>query len=124
MPRLLLPSVAAVALMLALPAQGAEQSLESCARAYGACVDACTSGQESEAARAGCVTRCAGRRATCEAEAGYAQAKPWVQEQIDKMEDFLRGFREGPESEAPAPRSIPKDTPDSGKDGDGTYTDL
>ncbi|MGC2856271.1 hypothetical protein ACM64Y_12435 [Novispirillum sp. DQ9] len=94
----LLSAVAAIVLLAALPACAEEEAptLESCARAYGSCVDACGGSQDSEAARAGCVARCAARRASCEAEAGYEQAKPWLQEQVDKLEDFLRGFREGP----------------------------
>lgn len=98
--------LAAAILVAAQSAQAAETpTLESCATAYGACVDTCGATQESEAARAGCVARCAAQRATCEAEAGYEQAKPWVREQMDKLEDFLRGFRDGPAPEAPETKS-------------------
>lgn len=115
MHRLIVAATAAI-FLAALPARGEETppSLESCASAYGACVETCGTSQDSEAARAGCVARCAAGRASCEAEAGYAQARPWLQEQVDKLEDFLRGFRGEPEAGAPA----------ADEEKEGSYKDL
>ncbi len=111
MPRL--PTALFLAAGLAFSASAGAESptLESCARAYGTCVDSCAERHETESARAGCTARCAASRAKCEAEAGYEQAKPWLRDQVDKLEDFLRGFREGPEDAPPA-------------DGEPGYKDL
>lgn len=78
------------------PAAAQEPSMDSCARDYESCVDACAQRHQDDAARAGCIARCASGRVSCEAEAGYEQAKPWLREQFQKLEDFLRGFRDGP----------------------------
>ncbi|KJS38823.1 MAG: hypothetical protein VR70_09255 [Rhodospirillaceae bacterium BRH_c57] len=104
MPRLPLALFLAAGLAFSASAGAESPTLETCARAYGTCVDTCTERHDSESAQAGCTTRCAASRAKCEAEAGYEQAKPWLRDQIDKLEDFLRGFRDDPEATAPAER--------------------
>lgn len=104
MPRLPTVLFLVAGLTFSAPAGAESPTLESCARAYGACVESCATRHDSESARAGCATRCAASRAQCEAEAGYEQAKPWLREQIDKLEDFLRGFRDAPEETGGEPR--------------------
>lgn len=78
-------------------------ALEQCEARFDACVTACEKKNlDSSAGLAGCQARCAANRAACEAQAGYEQAKPWVQEQFERMEDFFEGFRDGPQDAPPA----------------------
>jgi len=89
----------AAGLAFTVPAAGVEEpTMDTCAGAYDVCEQACSDRSDSDSARAGCVARCATARAQCEAEVGYKKAVPWLREQMNKVEDFLRGFRDAPET--------------------------
>jgi hypothetical protein len=99
MPRFLPAAALAAGLAFTAPAARAEEpTMDTCAGAYGVCEQACAERSDSDSARAGCVARCATARAQCEAEVGYEKAVPWLREQMNKVEDFLRGFRDAPET--------------------------
>lgn len=107
---LALAAVLAASSAFVSPAAAQEETptLESCGRDYDRCASLCAArNPDSAAAEAGCAARCAAERAACEARAGYAEAKPWVREQMEKLRDFLEGFREGPEA-PPAPSPPPE----------------
>jgi len=96
---------AVLALGLAAPGLADDApTLEQCEARFDTCMSACQAANpDSSAGLAGCQARCAAERAGCEAKAGYEQAKPWVQEQFERMEDFFEGFRKGPGDEPPPP---------------------
>jgi len=87
----------AAVLLAAASAQADDKTvtLEQCAGNYGACVADCardnpgTPGQPNPK-MAACEGGCAGKRAVCEAEAGYEAAKPWVKEKYEKSKKFLQ----------------------------------
>lgn len=133
--RIAVPTTALAVCILALPLLGARpaaaapdpEGLKACARAYDACIAQCaTDYPDNQASRAGCGARCAGERAACEAKAGYEKAKPWVEKQIEGLQDFLDGFRG--DQPPPPPRSAPPEAapppPPAKQDGDGPYKDI
>ena len=88
-----------------------------CAAAYDACVGVCADKHAPKSpGMMGCEARCAAERAACEARAGYNEAKPWVEDQFRKMQEFFEGFRDGGAGEDAAPES------DSETDGTGDTT--
>lgn len=134
--RIVCPTTVLAVCILALVALGARpavaapdpEGLKACARAYDACTAQCTRDYpDNQASRAGCGARCAGERAACEAKAGYEKAKPWVEKQIEGLQDFLDGFRGDPPPEDPRPapsEPAPTPTPTPERDGDGPYKDI
>lgn len=123
---MLFVAVLAPALILsaggAVPMAQAQEvpALEQCEARFDACVTACEKKNlDSSAGLAGCQARCAANRAACEAQAGYEQAKPWVQEQFERMEDFFEGFRDGPQD---APPAVPER--ENGDAGAGAGKDI
>lgn len=96
--RLLIAAILAFGLSGPALAQDEEgPTLDQCAADFDSCMESCSEANaDSSAGLAGCQARCAANRAACEAQAGYEEAKPWVQEQFERMEEFFNGFRDGP----------------------------
>ena len=72
---------------------GAGITLETCGRAYDACVEQCEADYGAgTVAAAGCGARCAAERAGCEAMVGVDKAQPWLEKRMKDAEEFLDGF--------------------------------
>lgn len=119
--------IVAALLAIAVPAAAsgeeaeteAAPTLEMCAESFDQCIARCAArNPDSAAAQAGCEARCTTDRATCEAKAGYEEAKPWVREQMQKLRDFFRGFGEGPEGTPPPTEEVPSPKTPGERDGD------
>ena len=79
---------------------------------------------EGDAAKMGCLARCAADRAACEAGAQFDAAKPWIDRRMEEMKRFYDGFK-GDEKSAPPPQSppapkpmAPKQKPEDGRPDD------
>lgn len=93
----------------ALDRPGDKAPPSQCGFAYDDCMFACTRRHaQDDAARVGCTARCAADHATCEAQAQYNAAKPWLDEQVDKMRRFYDGFK-GEQSPPPPPDAPPRE---------------
>ncbi|SDH49901.1 hypothetical protein [Roseospirillum parvum] len=75
------------------PAQGTEQAIQQCKSEHAGCLNACAYlNGDDEARQTGCEARCAADRAACEALAGYAKVKPWLDQQKESVDRLLDGL--------------------------------
>lgn len=95
-------------LLLAPVGAGAEETASPCVKAQTRCEADCDRRlADRDAARAGCIARCATDRTVCEAEAGYNAAKPWLDQRMDDMKRFYEGFK-GEKTPPPPPKAPSK----------------
>lgn len=83
--------------------EASSRAEQSCLAQQEACYATCREKHpEDDPALMGCQARCTTDRAACEAVEGYNAAKPWLEEQAERIKRFLDGFI-NPQS--PPPRS-------------------
>jgi hypothetical protein len=89
------------------PGDGAP-SHRACRSAHDQCEARCATrfGRDSYA-RAGCESVCAMNRATCEAEAGVETARPYIEREVERLNNFFDELLGDDEDEAPAAPAPP-----------------
>ncbi|MBB4265892.1 hypothetical protein [Roseospira visakhapatnamensis] len=98
----------------AVPSPG-ERTSEACRAARDQCMSRCDARFGDDYARSGCESVCALNRATCEATAGLETARPLIEREAERLQDFFDALRG--HGDTPPPPPPPLDAPDP--DGDG-----
>ncbi len=91
---------------------------EACRGVHDQCMTRCATRFDDDYARAGCESVCALDRATCETAAGIETARPLIEREARRLQDFFDALRGGGETPPPPPSPSPP-LDDLGPDGGG-----
>lgn len=92
---------------------GEDNAADSCGTAHDACQARCDERfPGDEYAQAGCDSVCAMNRATCEADAGVEAAKPYVERETRRLQEFFDGLLGDEDPDPPKPSEWPSRNPD------------
>ncbi|MQX37027.1 hypothetical protein [Roseospira navarrensis] len=96
---------------------GGAMAEASCAARHDSCEMRCEIRHDDDAyGRAGCESKCAIDRATCEAGAGVETARPFIEREAERLQDFFGGFLEDDEAAPPPPPAWGEPNPDGTMD--------